>query len=144
MIATTGLGELVATAALLGTQPLPAGQRVAIISNAGGAGVLAADACADVGLRVPPLPEDLARRLTAVLPAGSATANPVDTTAAASVAEFRAAIDLLLESRAVDALVVAIVPTALGELESALTSAPAVAGCRSPRCCWTSRSRSDC
>jgi acyl-CoA synthetase (NDP forming)/GNAT superfamily N-acetyltransferase len=126
VIATGGLGELVATAALLSTQPLPAGHRLAIISNAGGAGVLAADACADVGLRVPPLPEDLVRRLTEVLPAGSATANPVDTTAAASVPEFRAAMDLLLASRAVDALIVAIVPTALGELESALTGHPAV------------------
>ena len=52
VIATTSLGELVDTAALLACQPLPAGNRVAIVSNAGGAGVLAADACADHGLQV--------------------------------------------------------------------------------------------
>ena len=52
IIATTSLGELVDTAALLACQPLPAGNRVAIVSNAGGAGVLAADACGDHGLQV--------------------------------------------------------------------------------------------
>ena len=50
IIATRSLGELVEAAALLASQPLPAGGRVAIVSNAGGAGVLAADACGDSGL----------------------------------------------------------------------------------------------
>jgi acyl-CoA synthetase (NDP forming)/GNAT superfamily N-acetyltransferase len=127
VIATSGLGELISTAAMLTAQPLPGGRRVAIISNAGGAGVLAADACADVGLRVPPFGTDLMAELAAVLPAGSATANPVDTTAAADSKQFRAAVDLMLASRQVDALIVAIAPTALGELDSALLDAPAVA-----------------
>ena len=52
VIATRSLGELVDTAALLACQPLPAGNRVAIIANAGGAAALAADACADHGLQV--------------------------------------------------------------------------------------------
>ncbi len=52
IIAAHSLGELVETAAMLPCQPLPAGPRVAIVSNAGGTGVLAADACADVGLSV--------------------------------------------------------------------------------------------
>ena len=52
IIALHGLGELVEAAALLASQPLPAGDRVAIVSNAGGAGVLAADACGDNGLHV--------------------------------------------------------------------------------------------
>ena len=52
VISTRSLGELVDTAALLACQPLPAGNRVAIIANAGGAGALAADACADHGLQV--------------------------------------------------------------------------------------------
>ena len=46
VIAATNLGELLEAAALLASQPLPAGNRVAIVSNAGGGGVLAADACA--------------------------------------------------------------------------------------------------
>jgi succinyl-CoA synthetase alpha subunit len=55
IIAAPGLGELVETAALLATQPVPAGRTVAIVSNTGSAGALAADACADLGPdRAPP------------------------------------------------------------------------------------------
>ena len=50
VIPADSLGELVDTAALLAHQPLPPGDRVAILTNAGGAGVLAADACAEAGL----------------------------------------------------------------------------------------------
>ena len=70
VIATTSLGELVDTAALLACQPLPAGNRVAIVSNAGGAGVLAADACADHGLQVVKLGAATRRALRGLLPAG--------------------------------------------------------------------------
>ncbi len=126
VIATEGLAELTASVAMLGTQPLPMGNRVAIVSNAGGAGVLGADACADVGLRVPPLPTELAEKLAAILPVGAATQNPIDTTAAATTETFRAVIELLQESRHVDALIVALTPTALGQLTAALLDAPAV------------------
>ncbi len=70
VIATTSLGELVETAALLACQPLPAGNRVAIVANAGGAGVLAADACGDHGLEVVKLSAATQRRLRLLLPAG--------------------------------------------------------------------------
>ena len=52
IIATQSFGELVEATALLATQPPPAGRTVAIVSNVGGAGVLAADACTDLGLAV--------------------------------------------------------------------------------------------
>ena len=52
IIATTSFGELLEAAVLLASQPVPAGSRVCIISNAGGAGVLAADACVEAGLAV--------------------------------------------------------------------------------------------
>src|SRR5262249_41448577 len=70
IIAVSGLGELVEVAALLAAQPLPAGERVAIVTNAGGAGVLAADACGDHGLRVPVLSAATRRRLAGLLPPG--------------------------------------------------------------------------
>ena len=70
IIAVPGLGELVEATALLASQPLPAGDRVAIVSNAGGAGVLAADACGDSGLRVAVLSGATQRRLAKLLPAG--------------------------------------------------------------------------
>src|SRR5262249_56786348 len=52
VVATTSLGELVDAAALLACQPLPPGNRIGIVTNAGGAGVLAADACGDNDLLV--------------------------------------------------------------------------------------------
>ncbi|MFD9123329.1 GNAT family N-acetyltransferase [Kitasatospora sp. NPDC059571] len=112
--ATRSIAELVDTAALLRAQPLPGARgSVAVVSNAGGIGILAADACTEAGLHVPALPDDLARALREVLPAAAATANPVDTTAAATPAELRACIDLLADHPAVDALLVCLVPTAL-------------------------------
>ena len=52
IIATANLGELLDTAALLASQPVPAGNRVGVVSNTRGAAVLAADACADAGLQI--------------------------------------------------------------------------------------------
>ena len=71
IIATDSLGELVDVAALLATQPLPAGPRVAVVSNVGGAGVLAADACSDYGLTVHRLTGETRRRLHALVPAAA-------------------------------------------------------------------------
>ncbi|GAA1220818.1 bifunctional GNAT family N-acetyltransferase/acetate--CoA ligase family protein [Kitasatospora nipponensis] len=112
--ATRGIGELVETAALLHAQPLPGTRNaVAVLSNAGGIGVLAADACADVGLELPPLPAPLVAELLAVLPAGATATNPVDTTAAVGPKELRACLDLLARSGAVEAVLLCLTPTAL-------------------------------
>ncbi|MFE1318668.1 GNAT family N-acetyltransferase [Kitasatospora phosalacinea] len=112
--ATRSVAELVETAALLHAQPLPAARgAVAVVSNAAGIGVLAADACADAGLSLPALPAALAARLHRALPDGAGTGNPVDTTPAAGPDHLLPCLDLLERSGAVDALVVCLVPTAL-------------------------------
>ncbi|MQY14542.1 hypothetical protein SRB5_47100 [Streptomyces sp. RB5] len=113
--ATRSVRELLDTAALMHTQPLPAGTRVAVVSNAGGAAVITADACVDAGLTVPELPADLVADLRAVLPAGASAANPVDATAAAGDGALRACVDRLTRHGAVDAVLVTLVPTALAE-----------------------------
>ena len=82
VIATANLGELLDTAALLASQPVPAGGRVAVVSNTRGGGMLAADACGDAGLQVARLAADTQRALRDMLPRGAAVAGPVDTTAA--------------------------------------------------------------
>lgn len=64
--ATRSVGELLETAALMHSQPLPAGTRVAVVTNAGGAGVLAADACAEAGLDLPQLTPVAAEALAEV------------------------------------------------------------------------------
>ncbi|GAA2286325.1 bifunctional GNAT family N-acetyltransferase/acetate--CoA ligase family protein [Actinomadura luteofluorescens] len=120
IVATDDLGELVDAAALLASQPLPDGPRVAVVSNAGGAGVLAADACADAGLAVPVLGPDAQRRLTGLLPECAAVANPVDTTAAVSAELFRSALETVAADESVDIVLALVAPTALADLRGAL------------------------
>lgn len=106
--ATHSIGELLETAALLHTQPLPTGTRVAVLTNAGGVGVLAADACAEAGLVLSRFGTRLVDDLRAALPAGAAVSNPVDTTAAVSEEELRTCLDRLAQDPAIDALLRAV------------------------------------
>ncbi len=123
IIATHSLGELVDAAALLSWQPLPAGRRVAIVSNAGGAGVLAADACVDSGLTVAVLDDATQELLARLLPPGAAVAGPVDTTAAVSAEAFRACLEQVSADSSVDALLAIGVRTAVADLSDAIATA---------------------
>jgi acyl-CoA synthetase (NDP forming)/GNAT superfamily N-acetyltransferase len=127
--ATRTVPELLETAALLHAQPLPPGSRVAVITNAGGAGVLAADACAEAGLSLPPLPAGVVDDLLGALPRGATAGNPVDATAAVSEEQLRDCIDRLADHDGIDAILVALVPTAVAAatgdvLIRSLTHAP--------------------
>ncbi|HEX5295487.1 MAG TPA: GNAT family N-acetyltransferase [Streptosporangiaceae bacterium] len=103
VVATRGFGELIQATALLATQPAPAGRGVAIVSNVGSAGTLAADACADLGLT--------ARAV-------------VDTTAPVSAADFRRHLEAVAAAGEVDAIVAIVLPTgATGDLAAAITAA---------------------
>ena len=123
VIVTTSLGELVDAAALLACQPLPTGNRVAIVSNAGGAAVLAADACGDNGLQVAAVSAPVQRRLRTLLPAGAAVQGPVHTTAAISDETFRACLEAVAADDGADALIAVAVPTAISDLRAAVTTA---------------------
>ncbi|TLS45345.1 GNAT family N-acetyltransferase [Streptomyces montanus] len=128
--ATRSVGELLETAALMHSQPLPFGSRVAIVTNAGGAGVLAADACAEAGLVLPAFTPEMIDHLLAVLPDGAAVGNPVDATAAVTEGQLKDCVDLLVRRPGVDAVLLALVPTAVAtatgdDLVRALTDAPA-------------------
>jgi acyl-CoA synthetase (NDP forming)/GNAT superfamily N-acetyltransferase len=124
IIATPGLGELTDAAALLATQPAPAGRSVAIICNAGGAGVLAADACTDQGMIVHQ-PRGITRqRLRTFVPDGGAVTGPVDTTATVSCDAFRQCLELLSADDDVDAIIALVLPTAAsGDLAASITQA---------------------
>jgi acyl-CoA synthetase (NDP forming)/RimJ/RimL family protein N-acetyltransferase len=123
IIAATSLGELIEAAALLACQPAPAGNRVAIVSNAGGAGVLAADACGDHGLHVVKLGPATQRRLRGLLPAGAAVTGPVDTTAAVTAGAFQACLEEVDADEGVDALLAVVVPTAICDPRTSLSTA---------------------
>ena len=104
------LEELVDAAALLSSQPLPSGRRVGVLTNAGGLGILCADACAAAGLELPELSEETRATLQPLLPEDASLANPVDLLGSATEATFEAVIPALLEDKRLDALIVLFVP----------------------------------
>lgn len=100
------LDEMIALAAALAHQPLPAGRRVAIITNAGGPAILCADACEAGGLVVPELADHTKARLAAFLPPAAALKNPIDLIASATPDQYRRTIETILGSDEVDGLIV--------------------------------------
>ena len=120
------LEELVDAAALLSSQPLPRGRRVALLTNAGGLGILAADACEAAGLELSELSEETHAALAAVLPAEASLANPVDMLGSATGPTFAAALPPLLADPRVDAIIVLFVPPAMAGAEEVAAAISAV------------------
>ena len=112
--------ELVETLAAASWQPLPAGNRIAVITNAGGAGVLAADAGARAGVALAEFAPGTTAVLRSLLPDTASVRNPVDTTAAVDVDTFDRCVDAVLADPGVDAVIAATVRTAVGDPIGAL------------------------
>ncbi len=104
------LDEMFDVAACLDTQPLPPGRRVAIVTNAGGPGILAADACDAAGLTLTELSAETRARLAAFLPATASVGNPIDMVASSGAVEYRQAIETMLTAVEVDSLLVIFTP----------------------------------
>ncbi len=104
------LEELFDTAGVLLHQPLPKGPRVAIVTNGGGPGILAADACASAGLDVVELPEATQAELRTFVSPDASVVNPIDLVASASADVYARTLDVLLGEDAVDAILVIFVP----------------------------------
>ncbi|MGA7280532.1 MAG: GNAT family N-acetyltransferase [Acidimicrobiia bacterium] len=102
--------ELFAVASLLASQPIPKGERIGIVTNAGGPGILAADALEANGLTLPELSQQLRDDIGSRLPAEASTRNPVDLIASGGPEQFEHAASLLLQSGEVDAVIVIYVP----------------------------------
>jgi acetyl coenzyme A synthetase (ADP forming)-like protein len=105
VIRTETIGELFDVATLLSRQPLPAGDRVAVVTNAGGPGILCTDACEAAGLRVEPLAAATQQALAALLPSEASVANPVDLIASASATDYARALEHVLGDPGVDAVI---------------------------------------
>ncbi|MEV0895376.1 GNAT family N-acetyltransferase [Actinoplanes sp. NPDC049802] len=127
IIQVAGLDEMMDTARLLADQPLPAGDRLGIVGNAGGLANLAADTAGAIGLTVPRLSPALCRQL----PGGSE--NPVDLGADATPAAIVEAADIVAGSGEIDILLLMVVgtranvPTAImTRLTEVLTRHPAL------------------
>ncbi|MEV0753387.1 GNAT family N-acetyltransferase [Streptosporangium sp. NPDC050280] len=110
VIRVDGMQELLDTARLLATQPLPAGGRVAIVGNSGGPQALAADACERHGLLVPELSPGTRRRMRSGLRPAAAVANPVDLTADGQAEELEFAALTALEDPKIDTVLIVYTP----------------------------------
>jgi len=116
------INEMFDVAACLDAQPLPSGHRVAIVTNAGGPGILAVDACEAAGLTVAEFSDATRRRLAEVLPAAASLGNPVDMVAAAGPDEYRRCIEVVLSADDIDALIVIHTPVDSNRSATILTA----------------------
>jgi len=111
-------------ATALAMQPLPKGNRVAIITNAGGPGIMAADAVENQGLSVATLGDGTATALRAKLPAAASVGNPIDVLGDADPERYAAAVKAAQEDDEVDAIIVILTPQAMTRpVETALAVA---------------------
>jgi acetyltransferase len=94
-------------------QPLPAGTRVAIISNAGGAGIMATDAIERRGLNFARLSDDTIAKLASNLPAAASLQNPVDVLCDARADRYEFALGVTLDDPDVDIALVLLTPQAM-------------------------------
>lgn len=104
------IDEMFDIAMCLDLQPLPPGTRVGIVTNAGGPGILAADACEAAGLAVVELADTTRAALRSQLSAQASVTNPVDLVASATADQFRHAVKTLATAPEVDALIVVYTP----------------------------------
>jgi acetyl coenzyme A synthetase (ADP forming)-like protein len=129
------LEELVDVAALLSTQPLPAGRNVAVVTNAGGLGILCADACEAVGLSLPEPTDETRQALEPALPVEASVANPIDLLGSATASTYEAALPPLLADPRIDAVIVLFVPPVVAgadEVAVAIRNAVVRAGAAKP------------
>ena len=128
VIRTDTVTELFDVATLLARQPLPQGRRIAILTNAGGPGILATDACLAHGLVAAELSAETKSALRTFLPAAAAVNNPVDMLASAGPDHYRRALQLLLADPEVDSVMAIFIPpliTSADEVATAIAEAAA-------------------
>lgn len=111
------LEEMFDVSALLAGQALPKGNNVAIVTNAGGPGILAVDALASEGLDVPTPSAETKAKLAEVLPSAASLNNPIDMIATADASQYQSVINTMLNDDAYHAVLVIFIPVGLAETE---------------------------
>jgi acyl-CoA synthetase (NDP forming) len=122
MIRTDTLEQMFDVAALTVSQPLPAGPRIVIVTNAGGPAILCIDTCTAEGLSAAELSAETKQRLAVILPPQASLANPVDMLAAASPEQIVATIVAVANDPGVDAIVAIYIPASEHAAQPAATA----------------------
>jgi acetyl coenzyme A synthetase (ADP forming)-like protein len=141
VIRTRTLDELVEVAALLSAQPVPRGRRVALLTNAGGLGIVAADACEAMGLELPTPSDETRAALAEVMPTEGSTANPIDMLGSANAQSFANVLPMILADPNIDSVIVLFVPTVVvdeDEVGAAISRAAATADEKPVLCAFLS------
>ena len=114
----SSIEEMFNTAQLLAYQPLPPGGRIAIVTNAGGPGVMATDAAVDRGLELARFTPETTAKLKAALPAAANIKNPVDVIGDAREDRYAAALDAVFNDEGVDQVLVILTPQSMTNITS--------------------------
>ncbi len=101
------------SATALAMQPLPKGNHIAVITNAGGPGIMAADAVENLGMNLDPITPAIADGIKAQLPAAASVANPIDVLGDADPARYSMALKAVMEDPKVHGIVVIMTPQAM-------------------------------
>ncbi len=117
VIRAATLEELLDVAALYSSGAAPKGRRVGVLTNAGGLGILCADACEAAELELPQLTRATKDRLAVFLPSEASIANPVDMLGTATPSSYEQALSLLLADPGIDSVIVLFVPAATVEAD---------------------------
>jgi len=109
------INDLFAKGAALAYQPPPRGRRVGILTNAGGIGIMATDACVRAGMQIAKLTDKTRTELKKHLPVTAATGNPVDVIGDSDATRYRAALELMVADDNIDCLLPIWTPTLMAE-----------------------------
>jgi acetyl coenzyme A synthetase (ADP forming)-like protein len=125
VLRATTLEELLDLTDVLASQPLPRGRRTAILTNAGGLGILCADACSNAGLELAALSRHTREQIHDVVPGDAAVQNPVDLIGSATPQTFATVVPWVISDPDVDAVIVLVTATAVADPDDVIA---AVAG----------------
>jgi acetyl coenzyme A synthetase (ADP forming)-like protein len=109
------IDEIFDAALAFSCQPLPNGNRAAILSNGGGASIVATDECEKQGLDIAELSGKTKEKIKSIIPAFASASNPIDTAGASSYDVYSGVIDTLLSDKNVDAVIAIYVHTVMSD-----------------------------
>jgi acetyltransferase len=115
IVRARSLEELFNAARVFASQPIPKSYNTIIVTNAGGPGILATDACERYGVELKPIPIELARDLRAKLPPAASLHNPIDILGDADAERYHTTLETILTRGDVDALIVILTPQAMSQ-----------------------------
>jgi acetyltransferase len=110
VLRASSIEEIFDLAVAFSNQPLPKGNRVAIVTNAGGPGIIATDACVSLGLEMSRFEDETYEALEKILPEEASTENPVDILGDGGPERYERSLDIVLSDKNVDSVIAIFVP----------------------------------